>query len=144
MASEDRFNLQRFVQAQDGVAAAVERELAEGNKRTHWMWFVFPQVIGLGHSPMAQRYALRSLEEAAAFLAHPVLGDRLRRWTQLVLNVQGLSAEDIFGYPDYLNFRSSMTLFSRVSGADPVFAQALEKYYGGEPDEKTLRILRPA
>jgi uncharacterized protein (DUF1810 family) len=141
MASSDPHDLNRFVEAQKGVVEAVKRELAAGRKQSHWMWFVFPQVRGLGTSPMAQRYAIRSLEEARAYLEHPVLGPRLIEWTHIVLGVEGRSAEQIFGYPDYLKFRSSMTLFSRVPGADPVFARALEKYYRGEPDRRTLEIL---
>lgn len=137
----DSHNLHRFLEAQEGVKEAVERELAGGAKRSHWMWFVFPQIQGLGMSMMAQRYAINSLEEARAYLEHPVLGERLREWTRLVLNVQGKSAQEIFGYPDYLKFRSSMTLFSRVAEAGSVFHQALEKYYDGEPDQKTLSIL---
>ncbi|MFP4302880.1 MAG: DUF1810 domain-containing protein [Alkalispirochaetaceae bacterium] len=137
----DSYNLHRFLEAQEGVKEAVERELAGGAKRSHWMWFVFPQIQGLGMSMMAQRYAINSLEEARAYLEHPVLGERLREWTRLVLNVQGKSAQEIFGYPDYLKFRSSMTLFSRVAEAGSVFHQALEKYYDGEPDQKTLSIL---
>lgn len=137
----DRYNLQRFVDAQERVADTVTRELREGQKRSHWMWYVFPQVHGLGHSMMAQSYAIRSLGEAKAYLEHPVLGKRLVEWTRIVCDLEGTSAEEIFGYPDYLKFRSSMTLFSRVDGADPVFSEALEKYYGGEPDSKTLRIL---
>jgi uncharacterized protein (DUF1810 family) len=137
----DTYNLERFVEAQERVADQVTRELRDGQKRSHWMWFVFPQVHGLGHSPMAQRYAIRSLEEAKAYLEHPVLGRRLKDWTRIVVEVQGRSAEQIFGYPDYLKFRSCMTLFSRVPDADPVFSEALEKYYDGKPDDKTLRIL---
>ena len=134
-------NLQRFEEAQNGLIETVERELDAGSKRSHWMWFVFPQVEGLGSSPTARKYAISSLEEARAFLEHSVLGPRLRKWTQLVLNVEGKSAEEIFGYPDYLKFRSSMTLFSRVAETGSPFEKALEKYYGGKPDGKTLRIL---
>ena len=138
---KDPHNLQRFVEAQENVKDAVSRELAEGEKRSHWMWFVFPQVQGLGMSMMAQRYAIRSLEEARAYLDHPVLGERLREWTRLVLKVEGKSAKGIFGYPDYLKFRSSMTLFAQVAEEGSLFQKALEKYYGGEPDTKTLSIL---
>jgi uncharacterized protein (DUF1810 family) len=141
MSTSDQFNLNRFIEAQDRVADAVTRELRAGRKQSHWMWFVFPQIRGLGSSPTAQRYAIGSLDEAAAYLEHPVLGARLREWSETVLAVEGQSAEEIFGYPDYLKFRSSMTLFSRVPGADPVFQKALEKYYGGKPDHKTLDIL---
>ena len=141
MSTSDLFNLNRFIEAQERVAEAVTRELGAGRKQSHWMWFVFPQVRGLASSPTAQRYAIGSLDEAAAYLEHPVLGARLREWSETVLAVEGRSAEEVFGYPDYLKFRSSMTLFSRVPGADPVFQKALEKYYSGEPDRKTLDIL---
>lgn len=139
MAHED---LDRFVEAQERVRDAVTRELAAGEKRSHWMWFVFPQIAGLGHSPTAQHYAIGSLEEARAYLAHPTLGARLREWTRLVLAVHGRSAEEIFGYPDNLKFRSSMTLFDAASDDEELFRAALEKYYGGEADEATLRHLR--
>ncbi len=137
----DSYGLERFVEAQEGVKEEVDRELASGMKRSHWMWFVFPQIQGLGMSMMAQRYALNSLEEARAYLEHPVLGERLREWTRLVLNVEGKSAKEIFGYPDYLKFRSCMTLFSQVAEAGSVFHRALDKFYDGEPDQKTLSIL---
>ncbi len=135
------YNLQRFVDAQERVVDAVTRELRDGAKRSHWMWFVFPQIKGLGRSSTAQHYAIGSLDEAKAYLEHPVLGKRLREWTQILLNLEGPSAEQIFGYPDYLKFRSSMTLFSRVPGAPDLFQRALDKYYGGKPDGATLRIL---
>jgi uncharacterized protein (DUF1810 family) len=137
----DTFNLQRFLDAQDRVVDTVTRELQDGSKRSHWMWFVFPQIRGLGHSSTAQHYALASLEEAEAYLNHPTLGERLVDWTKTVVGVQGKSAEQIFGYPDYLKFRSCMTLFSRVPGAPSVFQEALDKYYDGKPDQATLRIL---
>lgn len=139
----DPHNLQRFVEAQERVKEAVSRELAAGTKRGHWMWFVFPQVQGLGMSMTAQRYAIRSLDEAKAYLNHPVLGARLREWTKLVLQVEGKSAESIFGYPDFLKFRSSMTLFAQVAEEGSLFHKALEKYYDGEADTKTLSILGP-
>jgi uncharacterized protein (DUF1810 family) len=139
--SNDTHDLRRFVEAQEGDVERISRELEEGNKRSHWMWYAFPQVEGLGSSPMARRYAIRSLEEAKAYLEHPVLGPRLRKWTELVLGAEERSAEQIFGYPDYLKFRSSMTLFSRVAESGSVFSRALEKYYDGKPDRKTLRIL---
>jgi uncharacterized protein (DUF1810 family) len=141
MSANDPFDLQRFVDAQEKDVGAVTEELRQGRKRSHWMWYVFPQVHGLGRSLMAQRYAIRSLDEAKAYLEHPVLGKRLKDWTQLVLDVEGKSAREIFGSPDDLKFRSSMTLFSRVDETDPIFAHALDKYYGGKPDDKTLRIL---
>ena len=140
----DPYNLQRFLDAQESVLDAVTRELAAGSKRSHWMWFVFPQVKGLGHTPTAQHYGIGSLDEAKAYLAHPVLGPRLQEWTTTVLAVEGRTAETIFGYPDYLKFRSSMTLFDAASGqagGSSVFRRALEKFYRGEPDSSTLRIL---
>lgn len=137
----DRFNLQRFLDAQEPVAYRVTAELTSGRKTSHWMWFVFPQVKGLGRSSTAERFAIGSLAEAEAYHDHPVLGRRLREWTEIVVGLDGVSAEDIFGFPDYLKFRSSMTLFSRVENADPTFGKALEKYYRGKPDAKTLSIL---
>ncbi|WP_429811107.1 DUF1810 domain-containing protein [Ensifer sp. B1-9] len=137
----DPFDLQRFIDAQDRVYAAVLDELTHGRKRTHWMWFVFPQLAGLGHSPMAERYAISGLEEASAYLAHPVLGARLRECTELVNAVAGKSAHDIFSSPDDVKFRSSMTLFAEVDEAGSLFEQALERYFAGEKDRRTLDIL---
>ena len=116
-------------------------ELRAGRKSSHWMWFVFPQIHGLGRSPMAQRFAISSLAEAEAYLRHPVLGPRLRECTQLVNAVEGHSIEDIFGYPDYLKFRSSMTLFAHAAFDDPVFSDALRKYFAGKEDVLTLERL---
>ena len=115
------------------------RELAAGRKQSHWMWFVFPQIAGLGHSAMAQMYAIASLDEARAYLAHPILGTRLRAETQLVLDTHGKTAHAIFGAPDDLKFRSSMTLFDAASPND-IFARALEKYFSGR-DQLTLKII---
>ena len=142
----DPYDLQRFVDAQDRVYARVVSELRAGLKTSHWMWFVFPQVAGLGSSPMAQKYAIDSLDEASAYLAHPVLGPRLRECTQLVLDVIGRDISDILGYPDNLKFHSSMTLFAAVDGAPQLFETALVQYFAGEPDVRTLEILgkRPA
>ena len=137
----DRYNLQRFLDAQEPVVEQVTAELRRGRKTSHWMWFVFPQLKGLGRSPTAQRFAIGSLEEAQAYHDHPVLGHRLRDWTAIVVELDGVTAEQIFGFPDYLKFRSSMTLFSRVDNADPIYGKALDKYYRGEPDRKTLSIL---
>ncbi len=128
----------RFLLAQAPVIAQVLDELRAGKKRGHWMWFVFPQIAGLGHSPMAQRYAVASLDEARAYLAHDVLGSRLCECAALVVAVEGRSIEEIFGYPDDLKFRSSMTLFARAAPEEPVFRQALQKYFGGEEDALTL------
>ena len=136
----DPFDLQRFVDAQAPVMARVEAELRAGAKRTHWMWFVFPQIAGLGSSAMAVRYAVRSLAEARAYLAHQVLGPRLRDCTQAVLAVEGRGVRAIFGVPDDMKFRSSMTLFAAASD-EAVFRQALEKYFGGDTDAATLARL---
>jgi uncharacterized protein (DUF1810 family) len=137
----DPFNLQRFVGAQDGVYVRVIGELSAGSKQSHWMWFIFPQIAGLGFSAMAQRYAISSREEAAAYLAHDILGPRLGECTRLVLGVEGRTIRTILGSPDDLKFRSSMTLFSAVSD-DPIFDQAIAKYYAGAKDQATLDLLR--
>ena len=137
----DVYNLQRFLDAQDHVYDAVLGELRAGRKSSHWMWFIFPQVEGLGLSGTAQKFAITSLEEAKAYLQHPVLGPRLRECTQLVLNVDGRSAEQIFGYPDHLKFRSCLTLFMTATTDNKVFKDALLKYFDGKPDELTLDIL---
>ena len=135
--STDPLRLERFVEAQDGVYAGVREELRSGRKRNHWMWFIFPQIRGLGHSPMAERFAIGSLEEARAYLAHAILGERLRECAGLVNAVEGRTASEIFGFPDDLKFHSSMTLFARAGG-DAVFQRALEKYFGGEMDRGTV------
>lgn len=136
----DPFDLERFVRAQNPVFPAVEAELARGRKQTHWMWFIFPQVAGLGFSAMSQRYAIGSRAEAEAYLAHPVLGRRLIECTRLVLAVQGRSINAILGAPDDAKFRSSMTLFDAVS-AEPVFDEALARYFAGARDAASLEIL---
>lgn len=137
----DPYDLQRFVDAQDRIYPRVVAELRAGRKTSHWMWFVFPQVAGLGSSPIAQRYAITSMDEARAYLAHPVLGARLLECTQLVLDVKGRDISDILGYPDDLKFRSSMTLFAVLEDASPVFGAALRQYFSGKPDARTLEIL---
>lgn len=139
---DDPFRLQRFVDAQAGVYADALAELTAGRKRTHWMWFVFPQVAGLGLSPTAQLYAISGLDEARAYLAHPVLGPRLRECTAAVNAVQGRTAHEIFGSPDDLKFRSSMTLFGEAAPREAAFREALVRYYAGQPDPRTLEILR--
>ena len=136
----DEFNLQRFLDAQERVYDTVLDELRAGRKSSHWIWFIFPQIKGLGYSGMAQQFAIGSLDEAKTYLEHPVLGPRLRECTQLVLNVDGRSAEEIFGYPDYLKFRSCMTLFSAATD-NTLFKDALLKYFDGQPDQQTLDIL---
>lgn len=137
-------HLQRFVEAQAFVYEQVGAELRAGRKRTHWMWYVFPQIAGLGASAMAQRFAIASLDEARAYLSHPVLGARLRECTRWVNAIEGRPIEQIFGYPDDLKFRSSMTLFAQATDDNAEFMGALSKYFGGEFDPLTLeRIGRP-
>ena len=136
----DPFDLQRFLDAQAPIYARVVAELRRGQKQTHWMWFVFPQLAGLGHSAMAQRFAIASREEAVAYLGHGVLGPRLRECTALVTTVEGRKAREILGSPDELKFQSSMTLFGAVS-SDPKFAAAIAKHCGGRPDQRTLDLL---
>jgi uncharacterized protein (DUF1810 family) len=130
-------DLDRFVRAQQHVYAGVTAELRRGRKTCHWMWFVFPQVAGLGRSEMSRRYAIGSLDEARAYLAHPVLGPRLRQCTEQVLALEGRTAEDIFGSTDAMKLRSSMTLFHRAVPSDPLFSAALERYFGGIADAAT-------
>jgi uncharacterized protein (DUF1810 family) len=144
---QDPYDLQRFVAAQEPVFEQVCAELRRGRKATHWMWFIFPQVEGLGHSAMAQRYAIRSRAEAAAYLLHPLLGERLRACTQRVNAVEGRTIEQIFGSPDDLKFHSSMTLFAWVGNDSAVFSAAVQKYFSGRLDRRTLELLeggRPA
>lgn len=138
----DPYLLERFVEAQEDVFAEVLDELRAGHKRGHWMWFIFPQLKGLGHSAAAAYYGIGSLEEAAAYLRHPVLGPRLVECTELVNEVEDRSIHEILGSPDDLKFRSSMTLFARAGEDDAVFRAALKKYFGGEPDRLTLELLR--
>mgnify|MGYP003583863978 FL=1 len=137
----DAFNLQRFVQAQNPVFDRVQAELEAGHKRSHWMWFVFPQFAGLGDSEMSRRFAIRSREEAQAYLEHPLLGVRLRTCTQQVLNIRQRSVAAIFGHPDDLKFRSSMTLFAQVVADDSLFHQALNQYFHGIVDDWTLSLM---
>lgn len=137
----DAFNLQRFVQAQEPVYADVLTELRNGQKRTHWMWFIFPQIDGLGYSATAKHYAIKSLAEAQAYLQHSILGPRLIECAETVLSIQGRSVAAIFGSPDNLKLHSSMTLFAAISDADSAFAQVLDKYFAGKRDDKTLSLL---
>jgi uncharacterized protein (DUF1810 family) len=136
----DPFDLNRFVDAQAPVYPDVLSELRQGRKQSHWMWFIFPQLAGLGHSAMAQRYALSSRDEALAYLGHGILGPRLRECTVLVNAVEGRTIHEILGSPDDLKFRSSMTLFAALS-SEPEFAAAIGKFYGGAPDPKTLELI---
>jgi len=137
----DPFRLQRFIEAQAPVYPAVEAELRAGRKASHWMWFIFPQLEGLGRSGTARFYAITGLEEARAYLAHPILGQRLVHCVALVNAVEGRSAHEIFGSPDDLKFRSSVTLFREAVPENALFQAALDKYFGGEPDPATLALL---
>ncbi len=135
----DPHKLQRFVDAQSTVYEQVLGELRAGQKQSHWIWFIFPQIAGLGYSSTAQFYAIQSLDEAQAFLQHPALGQRLRKCTAIVNAIEGRSIHAIFGSPDDLKFRSSMTLFARASEDNEPFISALEKYFDGKPDPLTLQ-----
>jgi uncharacterized protein (DUF1810 family) len=143
MDDSDRYRLERFVTAQDaaGTYASAVEELRAGRKRSHWMWFVFPQIAGLGRSPTARTYAISSLTEAEAYLAHPVLGPRLVESTDVLAELSGRSAEEVFGPVDAIKLRSSMTLFARAAPDQPVFQRVLDRYFGGVPDEATDRLL---
>jgi len=135
-------DLERFVAAQESVYEQALAELRQGRKRSHWMWFIFPQLIGLGRSPTARHFAIRSAQEARDYLAHPVLGRRLLECTEAMLGVEDRSVSEILGFPDDLKFRSSMTLFAALSDRGSLFEQALERYCDGEPDGRTLELLR--
>lgn len=139
---DDPFHLQRFVDAQDDIYETALCELRQGRKQTHWMWFVFPQIAGLGHSSMTQRFAITGRDEARAYMGHPVLGPRLEQSCQAVNAVRNRTAHEIFGTPDDMKFRSSMTLFREASPLDgSVFEQLLGRYFAGEPDPRTLELL---
>jgi len=140
-AMHSQFKLDRFVNAQDPVYSDVLAELRTGKKRTHWMWFVFPQIAGLGRSEMARTYAIGSSDEAAAYLAHPVLGPRLRECARLVATHADLQVQDIFDSPDDLKFHSSMTLFADVAPDEAVFQRCLDQFFDGKPDAATLELL---
>jgi uncharacterized protein (DUF1810 family) len=139
---DDPFDLQRFVDAQEGVFDRACSELRAGRKRSHWMWYIFPQIAGLGSSPTAQKFAISSMAEAKAYLDHPLLGPRLRACTELVNSIEGRPIEDVFGYPDHLKFYSSMTLFARAAPQELGFQAALQKFFGGWEDPGTLERLR--
>ena len=140
--SREGFELERFVDAQDGVYEQALAEIRAGRKRTHWMWFIFPQLAGLGFSPTSRHFAIRSRAEAEAYLAHPVLGPRMQECTLALLDHDGVSAEQIFGQVDALKLRSSATLFAAVSPPGSPFHRLLERYFTGAPDERTLQLLR--
>jgi uncharacterized protein (DUF1810 family) len=137
----DPYHLQRFIEAQNPVYPQVCAELRSGQKQSHWMWFIFPQLRGLGHSQMAIKFGIASREEAEAYLQHPLLGPRLTECTRLVTEVEGRSIHEILGSPDDLKFRSSMTLFASVTSDNDIFTAALQKYFGGEFDRLTLETL---
>jgi uncharacterized protein (DUF1810 family) len=136
------FDLERFVSAQNSQYDSILSELKRGDKRTHWMWFVFPQMAGLGYSEMSEFYGIESMEEAEAYLEHPVLGLRLRDCVALVLNVDGRSIQQIFGTTDAMKFRSCVTLFAHAAPCEPLFRLALEKYFGGVEDSATLKLIQ--
>lgn len=140
-SNHDPFNLARFVNAQNPVYATVLAELRKGQKRTHWMWYIFPQIAGLGHSPTAKHYAIQSAAEARHYLAHPILGPRLVECATTLLAHKGQSAWAIFGSPDDMKLKSCMTLFAAVTTTETIFAQVLDRYFSGERDQQTLTFL---
>ena len=141
MKPDDPYDLKRFLSAQEGVYERALAELSRGQKLTHWMWYIFPQFDGLGYSPTAKRYSIKSIEEARQYLTHPVLGKRLLECTEAVIALKGRSLSEIFGYPDDLKFKSSMTLFEKIAGPGSVFSSALDRYSHGGRDATTLRLL---
>ena len=138
----DPFDLSRFVQAQQETYPRALAEIRQGRKRSHWMWFIFPQIDGLGYSSTARFYAIKSKDEAKAYLDHPLLGKRLIECAEALLAIKGKSAAEIFGYPDDLKLRSSMTLFASVSGSESAFSRVLDQYYDRQPDARTLELLK--
>lgn len=143
-ATGDPHDLNRFVLAQAGAYERALAEIRAGRKRSHWMWYIFPQITGLGFTSMSRRYAIRSLDEARAYLDHPVLGQRLVECAEAALGVEGRSAREIFGSPDDLKLRSCATLFGAVTPPDSVFARLLDRFYEGERDDRTLQLLGTA
>ena len=141
MSGADPFDLERFVSAQSGSYARALDEIRAGRKRSHWIWFVFPQIRGLGLSPTSQHYGISGIDEARAYLSHPVLGPRLVECAEALLALKGRTASAIMPYPDDLKLRSSMTLFERVAGPGSVFSRVIEEYYQGHRDERTLELL---
>lgn len=139
--TDDPYDLDRFVKAQAGDYDRALSEIGSGRKRSHWMWCIFPQYAGLGFSSISQRYAIKSVQEAEAYLKHPILGPRLVECATAALGVDGLSASEIFGSPDDMKLRSSATLFAHVSPLGSVFSQLLEKFFHGEPDKRTLDLI---
>jgi uncharacterized protein (DUF1810 family) len=144
MTAADPYNLARFVEAQKADYERALSEIKAGRKQSHWMWYIFPQFEGLGSSPTSRHYAIRSRDEAAAYLAHPVLGPRLLECAEAAVGVEGRSAHDVFGSPDDMKLRSSATLFASVSPANSVFHRLLEKWFDGKPDARTVRLVESA
>lgn len=140
--TDDKHDLSRFSNAQESIYDNALSELMNGQKRSHWMWFIFPQIDGLGYSKTAKYYAIKSLEETHHYLNHPTLGTRLLECTETVLGIEHRSASDIFGYPDDMKLKSSMTLFSYVANPDSVFDRLLDKYFHGKRDTRTLELLK--
>jgi len=140
----DPYDLQRFVRAQEHDYEDALSEIRSGRKRSHWMWYIFPQFDGLGESPTSKHYAVKSMAEARAFLAHPLLGPRLRECATAAVRLEGLSAADIFGFPDDMKLRSSATLFASVSRAGSIFHRVIDRFFDGEPDANTLRLIEEA
>ncbi|MBJ6118511.1 DUF1810 domain-containing protein [Pontibacter sp. BT310] len=138
----DNYNLNRFLEAQENTYQTALAEIRNGRKRSHWMWFIFPQVAGLGFSETSQFYGIKTIAEATAYLNHPVLGKRLEEITEALLTIDGKTANQIFGSPDDMKLKSSMTLFAAVSDEKPVFRKVLEKYFNGQEDTKTLQLLK--
>lgn len=141
MNERDPFNLQRFLTAQEEDFECALSELERGRKQSHWIWYIFPQVAGLGHSSMAQEYAIRSRDEAVAYLDHSILGTRLQKCCEALLKHQGKKVQEIMGFPDNLKLHSSMTLFAMISKPDSVFQKVLNAFYSGEMDERTVAFL---
>ena len=138
----DPYDLDRFLKAQEDMFDTALDELKSGRKRSHWIWFIFPQLAGLGQSPTAQYYGIKSLDEAAAYLKHPVLGGRLHESLKVLQTLEQTNADQVFGELDAMKFRSSLTLFAEADGADPIVEGALQRWFGGRKDEKTLHLLR--
>jgi uncharacterized protein (DUF1810 family) len=141
IGDHDPFNLQRFVSAQERDYQAARKELQHGRKQTHWMWYIFPQIDGLGSSPISKHYAIKSEAEARQYLEHPILGARLLECITIILGIEGRSAREIFGSPDDLKLKSSMTLFAFVKSQEPLFARVLDKYFQGKRDQRTIDLL---
>ncbi len=141
MSNNDPYNLNRFLSAQQKMYGTALAELRNGSKQSHWMWFIFPQIAGLGHSPTSQYYSIKSADEARQYLHHPILGVRLLECARTLLDLKGKSASEIFGFPDDLKLRSSMTLFASVADSEPAFEDVLDQYFDGERDQRTLDLL---